>query len=171
MQGVKSLSYRGNRSASRDGRKLRGNSLISAHQEPPSREKTSTVSLQRASALELLIRPERSGGGHASLTHLRIGQPSTFIIKNDSRTNSESKRGRPSRISTTLLERRLPQCDTTGASNPRVGHKDIEFRGGPGAHKRPSMTKRLRALMPRPRDSRFEGRRPNFFRVDHNESS
>ena len=32
-----------------------------------------TVSLQRASALELLITPERSGGGHASLTHLRIG--------------------------------------------------------------------------------------------------
>jgi hypothetical protein len=32
-----------------------------------------TVSLQRASALELLIKPERSGGGHASLTQLRIG--------------------------------------------------------------------------------------------------
>ena len=32
-----------------------------------------TVSLQRASALELSITPERSGGGHASLTQLRIG--------------------------------------------------------------------------------------------------
>jgi hypothetical protein len=32
-----------------------------------------TVSLQRAIALELLIKPERSGGGHASLTQLRIG--------------------------------------------------------------------------------------------------
>ena len=31
------------------------------------------VSLQRASALELLIIPERSGGGHASLSQLRIG--------------------------------------------------------------------------------------------------
>ena len=31
------------------------------------------VSLQRASALELLIVPERSGGGHASLSQLRIG--------------------------------------------------------------------------------------------------
>ncbi len=31
-----------------------------------------TVSLQKASALELLIKPERSGGGHASLTQLRI---------------------------------------------------------------------------------------------------
>ena len=34
---------------------------------------TFTVSLQRASALELVIKPERSGGGHASLTQLRIG--------------------------------------------------------------------------------------------------
>ena len=32
-----------------------------------------TVSLQRASALELSITPERSGGGHASLAQLRIG--------------------------------------------------------------------------------------------------
>lgn len=31
------------------------------------------VSLQRASALELLIVPERSGGGQASLSQLRIG--------------------------------------------------------------------------------------------------
>lgn len=31
------------------------------------------VSLQRANALELLIVPERSGGGHASLSQLRIG--------------------------------------------------------------------------------------------------
>jgi hypothetical protein len=31
------------------------------------------VSLQKASALELIIIPERSGGGHASLSHLRIG--------------------------------------------------------------------------------------------------
>jgi hypothetical protein len=31
------------------------------------------VSLQKASALELLIIPERSGGGHASLSQLRIG--------------------------------------------------------------------------------------------------
>jgi hypothetical protein len=31
------------------------------------------VSLQRASALELLIIPERSGGGYASLSQLRIG--------------------------------------------------------------------------------------------------
>ena len=31
------------------------------------------VSLQRAGALELLIVPERSGGGHASLSQLRIG--------------------------------------------------------------------------------------------------
>jgi hypothetical protein len=31
------------------------------------------VSLQRASALELSITPERSGGGHASLSQLRIG--------------------------------------------------------------------------------------------------
>ena len=50
MHGVKSLSYRGNRSASRDGRKLRGNSLISAPQEPPSREKTSR-SLSKGRAL------------------------------------------------------------------------------------------------------------------------
>ena len=34
---------------------------------------TFTVSLQRASALELSITPERSGGGRASLTQLRIG--------------------------------------------------------------------------------------------------
>jgi hypothetical protein len=31
------------------------------------------VSLQRASALQLLIVPERSGGGYASLSQLRIG--------------------------------------------------------------------------------------------------
>jgi hypothetical protein len=31
------------------------------------------VSLERASALQLLIAPERSGGGHASLSQLRIG--------------------------------------------------------------------------------------------------
>jgi hypothetical protein len=31
------------------------------------------VSLERASAVQLLIIPERSGGGHASLSQLRIG--------------------------------------------------------------------------------------------------
>src|SRR5215207_771836 len=34
---------------------------------------TFKVSLQRASGLELSIIPERSGGGHASLSQLRIG--------------------------------------------------------------------------------------------------
>jgi hypothetical protein len=55
-----------------------------------------------------------------------------------------------------------PYAPALAHRNPRVGHMGIEIRGGPGAHKRHRLTKRLRALTLLPRDSRLRGHRENL---------